>query len=95
MSAKTDTRQSRILEVFPYLCVRNASAAMDFYFAVFGAEESRSVAPEPPFICMSRTWIPWSLRPSLGAALCCENPTVSDSAVSGIRSATSGFLATI
>ena len=39
MTAKADVRSSRVLEVFPYLCVRNASAAMDFYAAVFGAEE--------------------------------------------------------
>lgn len=28
-----------ILEVFPMLCVRDAAAAIDFYKAVFGAEE--------------------------------------------------------
>ncbi len=30
---------SVIREVFPYLCVRDASAALDFYRRVFGAEE--------------------------------------------------------
>ena len=39
MTSRTDTRQSGVLEVFPYLCVRDASAAMDFYSTVFGAEE--------------------------------------------------------
>jgi PhnB protein len=28
-----------IREVFPYLCVRDAAAALEFYTAVFGAEE--------------------------------------------------------
>jgi uncharacterized glyoxalase superfamily protein PhnB len=28
-----------IREVFPYLCVRDAAAAIEFYTTVFGAEE--------------------------------------------------------
>src|SRR5688572_23973660 len=30
---------SQIHEVFPYLCVRGAAAAIDFYIRAFGAEE--------------------------------------------------------
>jgi uncharacterized glyoxalase superfamily protein PhnB len=36
--------QSAILEVFPYLIVRNAAAAIDFYKRVFGAEETLRLA---------------------------------------------------
>ena len=39
MTARTDPKQSSVLEFFPYLHVRDASAAMDFYSSVFGAEE--------------------------------------------------------
>ena len=31
---------NKILEVYPYLRVKNASAAMEFYSKIFGAEES-------------------------------------------------------
>jgi uncharacterized glyoxalase superfamily protein PhnB len=39
MTAKAHAAPSPILDVFPYLCVRGAPAAIDFYVAVFGAEE--------------------------------------------------------
>ena len=39
MKEQTAKNQSAIHEVFPYLCVRNASAAIDFYKKAFGAEE--------------------------------------------------------
>jgi uncharacterized glyoxalase superfamily protein PhnB len=35
---------SPILEVFPYLCVRGAAAAIDFYTRVFGAQETLRLA---------------------------------------------------
>jgi PhnB protein len=37
--AKQETEHA-ILEVFPYLIVRNAAAAIDFYKRVFGADET-------------------------------------------------------
>ncbi len=39
MVNKANDPSSPILEVFPYLCVRGAAAAIDFYVKVFGALE--------------------------------------------------------
>lgn len=40
MSNGESNRESSIQEVFVYLCVRDAAAALDFYARVFGAEET-------------------------------------------------------
>lgn len=40
MSAETTDPASPVREVFPYLCVRGAAAAIDFYTQVFGARET-------------------------------------------------------
>jgi PhnB protein len=39
MTDSVTDRRSVIREVFPYLCVRDAAAAIEFYTTVFGAEE--------------------------------------------------------
>jgi catechol 2,3-dioxygenase-like lactoylglutathione lyase family enzyme len=39
MTQSAGGRRPVIREVFPYLCVRDAAAALEFYTAVFGAEE--------------------------------------------------------
>jgi PhnB protein len=39
MTDSAPDRRPVIREVFPYLCVRDAAAAIDFYTTVFGAEE--------------------------------------------------------
>jgi PhnB protein len=39
MSDSTTSQRPVIREVFPYLCVRDAAAALEFYTSVFGAEE--------------------------------------------------------
>lgn len=39
MSDSTTGQRPVIREVFPYLCVRDAAAALEFYTSVFGAEE--------------------------------------------------------
>lgn len=39
MTESADGRTPVIREVFPYLCVREAAAALEFYTRVFGAEE--------------------------------------------------------
>lgn len=42
---KTDTKDvsSAVHEVFPYLCVRGAASAIDFYTRVFGARETQRI----------------------------------------------------
>lgn len=44
MSDETSGSASPIHEVFPYLCVRGAAAAIDFYTRVFGARETARLA---------------------------------------------------
>jgi PhnB protein len=39
MTDRATDRRPAIREVFPYLCVRDAAAAIEFYTTVFGAEE--------------------------------------------------------
>ena len=39
MTESAEGRTPVIREVFPYLCVRDAAAALEFYTRVFGAEE--------------------------------------------------------
>jgi PhnB protein len=39
MTDSVTDRRSVVREVFPYLCVRDAAAAIEFYTIVFGAEE--------------------------------------------------------
>jgi PhnB protein len=39
MTESADSRTPVIRDVFPYLCVRDAAAAIEFYTRVFGAEE--------------------------------------------------------
>ena len=39
MSDSATSQRPVIREVFPYLCVRDAAAALEFYSSVFGAEE--------------------------------------------------------
>ena len=39
MSEKTANPASAVHEVYPYLCVRGAAAAIDFYTRAFGAQE--------------------------------------------------------
>lgn len=39
LSPETTDRASLVHEVYPYLCVRDAAAAIDFYTRVFGARE--------------------------------------------------------
>ncbi len=47
MSDEPNRSDSPVQEVFPYLCVRGAAAAIDFYTQVFGAEETlRMTSPD-------------------------------------------------
>jgi PhnB protein len=39
MTDSATDRRPMIREVFPYLCVRDAASAIEFYTTVFGAEE--------------------------------------------------------
>jgi PhnB protein len=41
MSTEATDRASSVHEVYPYLCVRGAAAAIDFYTRVFGARETQ------------------------------------------------------
>lgn len=43
MKADTTDVPSSVREVFPYLCVRGAPAAIDFYTRVFGAREIQRI----------------------------------------------------
>jgi PhnB protein len=43
MKADTTDVPSSVREVFPYLCVRGAAAAIDFYTRVFGAREIQRI----------------------------------------------------
>ena len=46
MDASPPEDASPVLEVFPYLCVRGAEAAIEFYTRVFGAREAFRFADE-------------------------------------------------
>lgn len=44
MSDPTSSGAPRVRELYPYLCVRGAAAAIDFYTRVFGAQELMRLA---------------------------------------------------